>query len=153
MNTRKILFPCDLSTKEAEALKYAASLARERAAELLIVHVNEPPVVYGEGMYYYGVPEPDSKAIETMLAAVRPEIADVKYEHRLVDGDPATEIVALAKREGVELIVMSSHGRTGLGRLLMGSVAETVMREAECPVLIVKPKVMDDQKLAVGRPR
>ena len=60
------------------------------------------------------------------------------YEHRLVTGDPASSIVNLAEMEGADLIVMGTHGRTGFSRLLMGSVAELVVRRAKCPVLTFK---------------
>ena len=73
-----------------------------------------------------------------MLSEVVPTDPAVGYEHRLLIGSPATSIVQLAEREGVDMIVMPTHGRTGLVRLLMGSVAEEVVRKAKCPVLTVK---------------
>jgi nucleotide-binding universal stress UspA family protein len=71
---------------------------------------------------------------------------DLKYpvETRLTDGDPAGEILVVAKKLGCSLIVMGTHGRSGLGRLLMGSVAEAVVRGASCPVLAVKSSVAAD---------
>jgi nucleotide-binding universal stress UspA family protein len=63
---------------------------------------------------------------------------NVCVEHRLGQGDPATVIVNIAQDAGAGLIVMGTHGRTGLGRVLMGSVAEQVLRKAPCPVLTVK---------------
>ena len=76
-----------------------------------------------------------------MLVAVAPADADVPHEHRLLHGDPIGEIVRLAEQEHVDMIVMGTHGRTGLSRLLMGSVAEAVVRRADCPVLVVKHPV------------
>ena len=73
-----------------------------------------------------------------MLEKIKPADPKVQYVHRMVTGDPATEIVRVAKEEGVDLIVMSTHGRSGLTRVLMGSVAELVVRRAECPVLTFK---------------
>jgi nucleotide-binding universal stress UspA family protein len=73
-----------------------------------------------------------------MLSEIVPADASVGFEHRLVIGSPATAIVYLAEKEKVELIVMPTHGRTGLMRVLMGSVAEEVVRKAKCPVLTVK---------------
>ena len=150
MKTKKVLFPSDFSTKGREALEYATRLARDSGATLLIAHVEEPPVVYGDGAFYYGVPEPDLGAVEAMLREIKPLDPSVPYEHRLVKGSPADAIVALAKDEGVDVIVMSSHGRTGLGRLLMGSVAEVVVRRAECPVMIVKPHASAPTPASVG---
>jgi nucleotide-binding universal stress UspA family protein len=73
-----------------------------------------------------------------MLSNLLPTDPAVPYEHRMLTGTPANEIARLAQQEQAELIVMGSHGRGGLARLLVGSVAEIVMRKAPCPVLIVK---------------
>jgi nucleotide-binding universal stress UspA family protein len=141
MNARKILFPTDFSTLAETALATATSLARDRKAKLLIVHVEEPPVAYGGGELYYGLEMPDREELKKMLAKVLPTDPGVGYEHRLVIGSPAGGILEMAEREGVEMIVMATHGRTGLTRMLMGSVAEEVVRKARCPVLTVKAAV------------
>lgn len=138
MHAKKILFPTDFSTSSDAGLRHATALARESGAMLLIVHVEEPPLAYGGGEMYYGVPNPDHAAIQKMLKEVVSTSPDVQYEHRLVVGDPAAEIVRLAEQEGVDLIVMGTHGRTGLKRMLMGSVAEAVVRRAACPVFTFK---------------
>lgn len=138
MEARKILFPTDFSTLSDAALGHATTLAQESGATLLIVHVEEPPTAYGTGEMYYGIPEPDNDALNTMLEAVVPSDPRVHYEHRLAIGDPAEEIVRLAERENVDLIVMATHGRTGIKRWLMGSVAESVVRYAQCPVFTFK---------------
>lgn len=138
MATKKIIVPTDFSPKSEAALDYAATLAQETGARLLIVHVQELPIVYPEGSYYYGLPVPDEGGVCCMLENVRPAAKDVCFEHRLLKGDPAAQIASLAKQERADLIVMSSLGRTGLGRLILGSVAESVLRRAACPVLIVK---------------
>ena len=138
MNTPKILFPTDFSTAGQTALELATSLARDRGAQLLIVHVEEPPLAYGGGELYYGIDQPDRLELEKMLGEVVPTDPAVGHEHRLVIGSPATAIVFLAEKENAEMIVMPTHGRTGLLRALMGSVAEEVVRKAKCPVLTVK---------------
>jgi nucleotide-binding universal stress UspA family protein len=81
-----------------------------------------------------------------MLQAVVPTQPNVPYEHRLVTGDPAAEIVRVADDEHVDMIVLGSHGRSGLRRLLMGSVAEVVVRKAPCPVLTFKQPHSDAAK-------
>ena len=139
MNAKKVLFPTDFSTLSDAALEYASSVAAESGASMLIIHVEEPPLAYGAGDMYYGVLEPDTEALETMLARIVPTNSTVPYAHRLLIGPPAEEIVRLAHEEDVDLIVMATHGRTGLKHLLMGSVAEAVVRRAECPVLTLKP--------------
>lgn len=138
MNTPKILFPTDFSTAGQAALAMATRLAKGGGAKLLIVHVEEPPMAYGGGELYYGIDEPDREQLKKMLSDVVPADPAVPCEHRLMIGSPATAIVHLAEQEGVEMIVMPTHGRTGLLRMLMGSVAEEVVRKAKCPVLTVK---------------
>jgi nucleotide-binding universal stress UspA family protein len=102
------------------------------------VHVEEPPLAYGGGELYYGIPDPDSERILKMLEDVKPNDVSVPFTHRLTMGDPAGEIVRIAEDEGAEMIVLGTHGRTGVTRLLMGSVAEAVVRRAPCPVLVYR---------------
>lgn len=139
MNAKKILFPTDYSHLSDAALHAATSLARDSGATLLIVHIEEPPIAYGGGEMYYGIPDPDREEVRRMLHAVKPTDPAVPYEYRLVTGNPADEVVRLAEEEQVDLIVMGTHGRTGFKRLLMGSVAEEVVRRAKCPVFTFKP--------------
>ena len=138
MPQRTILFATDFSSASDEALPHAEALARQAGARLVIVHVEEPPLAYGGGELYYGIPEPDSARIRQMLEAVKPAATDVPFVHRLALGDPAGEIVRLAADEGAELIVLGTHGRTGMLRFLMGSVAEAVVRRATCPVMVYR---------------
>jgi universal stress protein A len=148
MNSHKILFPTDYSTAGQAALEMATSLARDRGAKLLIVHVEEPPMAYGGGELYYGIEEPNRDDLRRMLAEVLPTDPAVGYEHRLIVGSPASAIVHLAEKEGVDMIVMPTHGRTGVLRLLMGSVAEEVVRKAKCPVLTVKAAAPKPERAA-----
>jgi universal stress protein A len=137
MNARKILFPTDFSPASDEALRWATSLARDSGATLLIVHVEEPPMAYGGGEVYVPV-EDNREELRKSLLQVIPTDHTVPHEHMLLVGDPAGAIAQTAEKEGADLIVMGTHGRTGLTRLLMGSVAEAVVRKASCPVLTVK---------------
>lgn len=150
MNAPKILFPTDFSTTGKTALETATALARDRGAKLLIVHVEEPPIAYGGGELYYGIEQPDRQELERMLMEVVPTDVAVGYEHRLVMGSPAGAIVHLAEKENVDMIVMPTHGRSGLSRLLMGSVAEEVVRKAKCPVLTVKVAALAPAKRAAA---
>ena len=133
-----ILVPTDFSTASDAALPHAEALAKQKSASLLILHVEEPPLAYGGGELYYGLPEPNSERILKMLEDVRPADQTVALTHRLSMGDPAGEIVRIAAEEGVEMIVLGTHGRSGMTRMLMGSVAETVVRRAPCPVLVYR---------------
>lgn len=140
MNAKKILFPTDFSHTGDAALTMAASLARDWGAKLIVAHVEEPPLAYGGGEMYYGLPEPRTADLVKMLEEVVPGHA-IPCEHRLITGEPSEAIIRLAEAENVDLIVMGTHGRTGLSRFLMGSVAEAVVRGAKCPVLTLKQPV------------
>ena len=113
------------------------------------MHVEEPPLAYGGGELYYGLPEPSSERILKMLEDVKPADPQLPFAHRLTMGDPAGEIVRIAAEEGAEMIVLGTHGRTGMTRLLMGSVAEAIVRRAPCPVLVYRETAA---KLAGRRP-
>lgn len=135
-----ILHPTDFSAHSANAFHLACSLARDHGARLIVLHVRQPmPVYYGEGMAF--VPEEPpavEEGLRQQLTALRPSDPAIAVERCLMAGEPAAEILRLARQCGCDLIVMGTHGRTGLGRLLMGSVSEDVLRHAACPVLTVK---------------
>jgi universal stress protein A len=145
MNIKSILVPIDFSGCSSAALNYASCLASNAKARLYIVHVDElldisipaiPPI---EGGYVYeSMWDERRQLVRDRLAKVVPSVADVAYEYRCVMGSPTDEILKLADRERIDLIVIGSHGRTGISRLITGSVAEGVMRGANCPVLVVK---------------
>lgn len=137
MNARTILFPTDFSHCGDAALEMATTLAADSGAKLLIVHVEEPAAGYGGGELYAFPPETADDSLAT-LKKVIPTDPKVVYEHRQINGEPALAIVRLAEQENVDMIVIGTHGRTGLKRLLMGSVAESVVRHATCPVFTVK---------------
>jgi universal stress protein A len=138
MQAHKILFPTDFSTASNEAFKWATSLARDSGASLIIVHVEEPPMAYGGGEMYVGDDQGQREELKKSLVEVVPADPDIHFEHKLLVGDPATAIVQLAEEENADFIVIGTHGRTGLTRLLMGSVAESVVRHSKCPVLTIK---------------
>lgn len=134
-----ILCPTDFSPRAAWALPLASALARDYGARLILLHVVPPvPAFYGEAVLVPPEPHVVREALREQLGRLRPDDPDVRVEHHLRDGDPAGEILALARETECDLIVMGTHGRTGMGRLLLGSVAEHVMRKAPCPVLTVK---------------
>lgn len=147
MEINTIVFPTDFSTCSDAGLAYASALARDNDAILLIVHVEEHPVAYGVGEMYYGAFEPDRKSLQSMLVKVVPQDASVRYEHHLLSGEPADAVTNFANERGADVIVLSTHGRTGVLRLLMGSVAEAIVRESKCPVLTLRePKVNPPEK-------
>jgi nucleotide-binding universal stress UspA family protein len=133
-----ILHPTDFSDRSEFAFRLATALARDYHANLVILHVvHEPVVLYTEGV----IPAPPEDHLEEMrerLLQLQPPSQDVTVTHRLEEGNPATEILRVAGLIPADLIVMGTHGRRGLNRLLMGSVAEYVLERATCPVLTVK---------------
>ena len=146
MKLKRILAPTDFSPPSLAAVDDAAALAREFDAELILLFVHEPP--------YVG-PEPDPYAVSAsfrLLFAERRRVAVEKMatlykklERRrakcravISEGNPAAEILAVARKRKADLIVMATHGRSGPKRLLLGSVAEKVVRGATCPVLTVR---------------
>lgn len=144
MQVKTILFATDYSEASRHALQIATSLARDADALLLIAHVTDREL-YPVGERFDEEPQPDPAEMHDLKAIV-PADPKVKYEHRLVYGEPgssqtvkpAEEIVKLAKQEKVDVVVLGTHGRSGLSHLLMGSVAEAVVRKAPCPVMTVK---------------
>lgn len=138
MDYKKILFATDFSPASETALRTATSLARDSGALLLIAHIEELPMPYAGGEMYFAQPEYPNPEVKKMLEAIVPPDKSVRYEHRLAMGTAADDIVRVADEEGADLIVIGTHGRTGLMRVLMGSVAESVMRLATCPVMTVK---------------
>lgn len=141
MKAKKLLVPTDFSPSSDEALKLATVLARDTGASLLIVHVEMIPLTTGGGDFLYTIPEPSTQELKEKLDEVVPHDASVLAVHRLLAGDPAEVIVKVAEEEEVDFIVMGTHGRRGLTRLLMGSVAEVVVRRAHCPVITLKQPV------------
>lgn len=134
-----ILHPTDYSELSRPAFDLACALARNFDAELVVCHVSPPPVVAaGEAGAVADVPTGETEPKTALLEQVKPDDPRVRVTHRLLRGDPATEIARLAVESGAGLIVVGTHGRSGLSRLLVGSVAEGVMRAAPCPVVTVK---------------
>ena len=148
MSTRikKILCPTDFSENSKHALKYALALATLSQADLQLFHVVEP-ITYPQSTEFF---EPVLDEVELMMkmeAAFQQQLEDqvttLKAEYpkisgKLVTGNTFLEIIQAARDDDVDMIVMGTHGRTGLAHVLIGSVAERVVREAPCPVLTVK---------------
>lgn len=139
MNNTKILVATDFSDDATFAIEQAVANARMTHAEILLVHVaHAPSAKEGEGMLHGGAYADDSAVLEQQLKDSIAAIEGVPCSFQLLRGDPAAEILRVAEAESVAMIVMGTHGRTGIARMLMGSVAEKVVRRAMCSVLIVK---------------
>ena len=131
----KILYPTDFSSHSNQAYFHAVALAEKHGANLTIAFVYSPSFL---GTAEFHGEAADREYWRNQLEQIRPVDPHIPVHHVFLEGDPATEIVRYAFDAGMDLIVMGTHGRTGLERLLMGSVAEKVMREARCSVLVVK---------------
>jgi nucleotide-binding universal stress UspA family protein len=141
MRIQTILHPTDFSPSSGHAFQLACSLARDHGARLMVLHVVDRPVaVYGGVMTAPPPPPPveERKAAQEQLHQIRQTDLKLPIESRLEEGDPAMGILEVAKEYNCDLIVMGTHGRTGLSRLLMGSVSEKVLRSALCPVMTLK---------------
>lgn len=147
MDVTSILLPTDFSECARHAVPAAARLARLFGARVVCLHVVEP-VVQPVGWTPLAEPPPSAELgerLEESAARDLPafsksaEFEGLDVEDLIARGDPAAEIVRAAEERGCGMIVISSHGRTGLGRMLFGSTAESVVRHARCPVLVVKP--------------
>lgn len=139
MNIKKILCPIDFSDFNESANAYASVLAKSTGAEIVYLHVSLPDVPFGS--YAYVDPEQEEKQVLKQLETIRPTVDGIRASHVVECGPPKDRIVEYANENEIDLIVMGTHGRSGLGRLLMGSVAEAVVRKAECPVLALKSTV------------
>ncbi len=162
MKVTKILVPVDYSDDSHQALQWGASLAKQYGAQLLLLHVipkgtqevpPEDPDWKGLASRYYPEvawerrafpPEPIIINLEERAQSELSQFAHksltepVPVELKIAVGKPAEEILRVASEQGVDLIVMGTHGRTGLRYVLLGSVAERVARSAPCPVFTVR---------------
>jgi nucleotide-binding universal stress UspA family protein len=143
MTVHHVLVPLDFSTYAEQALDYAIALAQKLQARVTLLHVIQPPAIVNvEGGLW-----PTSTFLQDLEAAVtrdmegylaRVTAAGLEGEMVVVHGVPFQEILDTAKARQVDLIIMGTHGRTGLTHVFLGSVAEKVVRLAPCPVLVAR---------------
>lgn len=143
---KKILYPTDFSEASLEALNYAVSFARNCQAKLILMHVvNEK--IFSEGLSLARVAAPESLEQEMTAEAGRQlkmlipaeERQGLDWEMVILYGMPFLEIIRYAEENAVDMIVIGTHGRSGMEHIIFGSTAEKVVRKAHCPVLSVKP--------------
>ncbi len=138
----KILCAVDFSESARFATEAAADLAKRFGAELTLVHVREPPVAPEEVLHSArDLAESDRREMQAKLDAWRIEaerLAGTPVKTILVHGASAPEIVATARNERFDLLVTGTHSRKGIRRLLLGSVAERLVREAPCAVFVAR---------------
>lgn len=138
LHIQTILFPTDFSVEAEHALEVVRSLARDHQAKIVLMHATMP-VPAGE--IYITPTEIDEirSQYQQQLEAIASRITEIPVDTNVLLGDPGRMIVGLAEDLSADLIVMGTHGRGGVSRLLLGSVAEYVLRHAPCPVLTIKP--------------
>ena len=146
LQIQRILLPTDFSNYSACATKYACELALRFDAELHLLHTLEirtdvtPDFAMGLALPRY-INESKAAVEKSLTGVLDPQwSAGRKVIHAILEGSPKVEIIRYARQQDIDLIVLSTHGRTGLAHVIMGSVAESVVRTAPCPVLTVRPE-------------
>ena len=145
VNIQRIMVPLNFSDHSQKALMYGVKMAQQFGSELELVHV-VTPVVYAEGMVLPAAMEnldqETEKHARTELAKLteREDVAALKWKTTVLTGTPYDEIVSHARKHETDLLLITTHGRTGLQHFLLGSTAEKILRHAPCPVMIVRDK-------------
>ena len=142
ISLKKILCPIDHSDCSKEALKYAVSFAMKEEAKLLLLHIIDIRS-FNEELDAISKQIPDEETFEQLrvkLLDCIPEAIrdDMDVEAIVIQGIPFVEIISTAKEKEIDMIVIGSHGRTGISHMMLGSVSEKVVRKAPCPVLTVR---------------
>ena len=136
---KKILCPIDFDENSFAALDAAATMARQWDATVEVLHV--VPIIIQPGgtpIYIDVYTAQEQEAQAKLLELAKTHLAGVKYELRTTVAQPAAAILRAQQKDNADVIVMSTHGRRGLTHLILGSVAERVVREAQCPVLTIR---------------
>ena len=140
MQFKKILVATDFSPLSEKAIDYAVMTAKQFGAMILLIHVLKPfSISTTDALMFVDNSKAVREVAEAMIFNLR-EILNgkgVSVETVLMQGPPASEIVMKASQEEVDLIIMGTHGRKGVEHLLLGSIAEKVIRNAKCPVMTV----------------
>ncbi len=145
LETRLILVPTDLSEPAAHALRYASALGERLGAHLLVIYADSfiPPTDFTAnttGVFHLSRDAMMATAREELLQHAQHNVSSrVPFDLRVIIGEPIDAIVAQVRQSGADLVVMGTHGRTGVGRLMFGSVTEAVMRVVPIPVIAVNP--------------
>jgi nucleotide-binding universal stress UspA family protein len=136
---KKILAPVDFDESSLKALELAGQIAKQNDGEIFVVHIVPVDMdVSGMPQYVDLIKRQEGLDRDRLVAIAKERLFDVKWD--IIDemGDPADVIDQVAKRVSADLIVMVTHGRRGLARLIEGSISERVLRRAPCPVLAIR---------------
>jgi len=146
---KKILVPIDFSEYSKKALQYAIPFARQFKAKIYLLYVVEPTIYPADFSFgQIGMPNVENelrvKGEQELQELITKEIKGAVPSEALVKvGLPFVEVVSFAKDEGIELIIVATHGHTGVEHVLFGSTAEKIVRKAPCPVLVVRSEEKD----------
>lgn len=147
LNIKKILVPVDFSDYSKAALKYSSAFAKQFNAELILVYVVEP-IIYPPdfSMGQLALPsfniEIDKRAEEELKKLSQTEIdSSIKIKTLVKPGKPFIEIIETAREEDVDLIIIATHGHSGMEHILFGSTADKVVKKAPCPVLTIREPI------------
>lgn len=146
-NIKKVLVPVDFSDYSKSSLRYAVNFAKHFKADICLVYVVEPMVYPPDfSMGQIAIPsvdiEMDKRAVEELNNLAKKEIPpDINSKVIVKTGKPFVEIVETASEENVDLIIIATHGHTGIEHVLFGSTAEKVVRKAPCPVLTLREPI------------
>ena len=148
MEIKKILFPCDLTESSSKMLPYVLSLSEKYNSMIYLFHVIQELDTWGSD-YIDDVPhvvldkfqqEASEGAEKAMDRVCNEQLQGCpNFQRKIISGDPATEILKMIESEGIDLVVMGTHGRKGLEHTIFGSVAENVVKKSPVPVLTVNP--------------
>lgn len=146
IHLQRLLLPTDFSDYARAAVDYACTLAEKFHAELHLVHVLETHIsTIPQMSMAFAMPQYSEEARQAADKTLH-EYLDAEWVknqhvlHAVLKGEPFLEIIRYAREKDIDMIVLATHGRTGLAHVLMGSVAEKVVRMAPCPVLTVRPE-------------
>lgn len=149
IDLKKILVPIDFSEYSKKALQYAIPFARQFKAKIYLLYVVEPTIYPADFSFgQIGMPNVENelrvKGEQELQELITNEIRGAVPSEALVKvGLPFVEVVSFAKDEGIELIIVATHGHTGVEHVLFGSTAEKIVRKAPCPVLVVRSEEKD----------
>ena len=142
---KKILFPCDFTENSTKVLPYVLSVAEKYNSTIYLLHVAQDLLKWG-GFY---IPHPSLNLFQKELLESAEKAMDriceeqlegcPNFQRTIVSGEPAVEILKTIESEGIDLVVMGTHGRKGLEHTVFGSVAENVVKKSPVPVLVVNP--------------
>lgn len=154
---KRLLVPLDGSRFGSRALRYATEVAQRFGAEVILIRVIRPTTpVIAAGTHGVASPAESEIAVQAALEAnkrnaarakryLRDKVRAIRSRHtkasyQVAIGDPAQSIMEFSKKENIDLVVMTTHGKSGLKRAIMGSIADVVIRESGKPVLVIRPQ-------------